>query len=176
MPVYTVEVVFLFPWQLHVQDIPENYLYLTFAQICNFPKEKKYSAEHRKDENFDLFRRNSVCIADEKTLGIIHRRGKQSELCNYVLNHSEEDKKCSKFRSEQFRRIGRKTLKISFLTIKRKKFILETRSKLSKEKEKNIRMIFKKHFFAEFFFRSEPQNGLFQDIRNSAKGALFSAV
>jgi hypothetical protein len=37
-------------------------------------------------------------------------------------------------------------------------------------------MIFKIRFFAEFFFRFEPRNGVLQDIRNSAKGALFSAV
>ncbi len=44
----------------------ENYIN---NQGCHFPR-KKSSAEHRRDGNFYSFRRNSVCSAERKMLGI----------------------------------------------------------------------------------------------------------
>ncbi len=79
------------------------------AQGCHFPR-KKYSAEHETDGNMDSFRRNSVCFAERKTLGIPFRsiprktkkfgipfrtislKANHSELRNFVPNHSAEDK------------------------------------------------------------------------------------
>ncbi len=55
-------------------------------------REKKYSAEHGTDGNFDSFRRNSVFF-----------RGSENAR-NSVPSHSTEDEKSSEFRSEPFRR------------------------------------------------------------------------
>ncbi len=97
------------------------------------------------------------------------RREKHSELRNFVPNHSaedeharnsfpnhyEEDKKHSEFQSDP---LSEKTL-------------LKLVPKASRPKNW---MTLKKHFSRNSVsLRSEPQNGLFQNTRNSAKGTLF---
>jgi hypothetical protein len=67
----------------------------------------------------------------------------------------------------------RKKLEILLGSIKRKKQLLEIRSKPLKDKEKHSDD-FKKTFFRGIPFRSKPRNGLSRDIWKSAKGAFFS--
>jgi hypothetical protein len=66
---------------------------------------------------------------------------KHLELCNFVQNHSEEDKKCPEFRSEPFRRREKHPEFLSEPLSARKK-LLETCSKTIQEKNKNTWMAF----------------------------------
>ncbi len=52
--------------------LSDQWLMTMLKEGCHFPR-KNYSAENGTDGNFDVFRRNSVCFAEQKTFEIPFR-------------------------------------------------------------------------------------------------------
>jgi hypothetical protein len=71
---------------------------------CHFPR-KNYSAEHGTDGNFDVFRRNSGCFAEQKTLGVSFRgRGREkSSIISFQTLHRKEKGRDSERQQHQER-------------------------------------------------------------------------
>ncbi len=151
-------------WSRYIPPLYLSVLIISLSPTVAYrPLEKNYSAKHGTDRNFDSFRRNSGCFVERKTLGIPFRailwkikkaqnsvpnhvveEKNLSEIFNFLLNHSAEDKNARNSVPNHF--VEEKNTWNFVRTIERKKRLLKTCSKPFKDKEKHSDD-FKKTFF-----------------------------